>query len=155
MDVGRFRRRAQHRLVLAAPDANAEEFQRRLDPQRLALDAHLPRLRVEGDVLELSDPGRPLHRLAAGGLRGLFLSPGGRGAARSGSKRKDNSRYQALIQRLGLEWAFRLAAEPRRLWRRYLVHNPRFVGLMTLELARAARRRRSAGEAVRSKETQP
>jgi N-acetylglucosaminyldiphosphoundecaprenol N-acetyl-beta-D-mannosaminyltransferase len=27
----------------------------------------------------------------------------------------------------GLEWTFRLAAEPRRLWRRYAVHNPRFV----------------------------
>jgi N-acetylglucosaminyldiphosphoundecaprenol N-acetyl-beta-D-mannosaminyltransferase len=27
----------------------------------------------------------------------------------------------------GLEWVFRLASEPRRLWRRYLVGNPRFV----------------------------
>ncbi len=27
----------------------------------------------------------------------------------------------------GLEWLFRLAAEPRRLWRRYLYHNPRFI----------------------------
>jgi N-acetylglucosaminyldiphosphoundecaprenol N-acetyl-beta-D-mannosaminyltransferase len=33
----------------------------------------------------------------------------------------------ALMQRLGLEWAFRLAHEPRRLWRRYLRYNPRFV----------------------------
>jgi N-acetylglucosaminyldiphosphoundecaprenol N-acetyl-beta-D-mannosaminyltransferase len=32
-----------------------------------------------------------------------------------------------LVQRLGLEWAFRLAHEPRRLWRRYLRYNPRFV----------------------------
>ena len=31
------------------------------------------------------------------------------------------------LQRLGLEWAFRLAHEPRRLWRRYLTYNPRFV----------------------------
>jgi N-acetylglucosaminyldiphosphoundecaprenol N-acetyl-beta-D-mannosaminyltransferase len=31
------------------------------------------------------------------------------------------------LQRLGLEWAFRLAQEPRRLWRRYAHHNPRFV----------------------------
>jgi N-acetylglucosaminyldiphosphoundecaprenol N-acetyl-beta-D-mannosaminyltransferase len=31
------------------------------------------------------------------------------------------------MQRLGLEWAFRLAQEPRRLWRRYLRYNPRFV----------------------------
>jgi N-acetylglucosaminyldiphosphoundecaprenol N-acetyl-beta-D-mannosaminyltransferase len=31
------------------------------------------------------------------------------------------------LQRLGLEWAFRLLQEPRRLWRRYLRYNPRFV----------------------------
>jgi N-acetylglucosaminyldiphosphoundecaprenol N-acetyl-beta-D-mannosaminyltransferase len=31
------------------------------------------------------------------------------------------------MQRLGLEWAFRLSQEPRRLWRRYLRYNPRFV----------------------------
>jgi N-acetylglucosaminyldiphosphoundecaprenol N-acetyl-beta-D-mannosaminyltransferase len=31
------------------------------------------------------------------------------------------------IQRSGLEWAFRLVLEPRRLWRRYLANNPRFV----------------------------
>ena len=31
------------------------------------------------------------------------------------------------LQRLGLEWVFRLAQEPRRLWRRYLRYNPRFV----------------------------
>jgi N-acetylglucosaminyldiphosphoundecaprenol N-acetyl-beta-D-mannosaminyltransferase len=33
----------------------------------------------------------------------------------------------ARMQRLGLEWLFRLAQEPRRLWRRYLRYNPRFV----------------------------
>jgi N-acetylglucosaminyldiphosphoundecaprenol N-acetyl-beta-D-mannosaminyltransferase len=31
------------------------------------------------------------------------------------------------IQRGGLEWLFRLAVEPRGLWRRYLVNNPRFL----------------------------
>jgi N-acetylglucosaminyldiphosphoundecaprenol N-acetyl-beta-D-mannosaminyltransferase len=31
------------------------------------------------------------------------------------------------MQRSGLEWLFRLGVEPRRLWRRYLTSNPRFV----------------------------
>ena len=31
------------------------------------------------------------------------------------------------LQERGLEWAFRLAQEPRRLWRRYLRYNPLFV----------------------------
>ena len=32
-----------------------------------------------------------------------------------------------LLQRLGLEWLFRLVCEPRRLWKRYLLLNPLFV----------------------------
>jgi N-acetylglucosaminyldiphosphoundecaprenol N-acetyl-beta-D-mannosaminyltransferase len=31
------------------------------------------------------------------------------------------------MQRSGLEWAYRLGREPRRLWRRYLRNNPAFV----------------------------
>ncbi|PYI84957.1 MAG: glycosyltransferase, partial [Verrucomicrobia bacterium] len=31
------------------------------------------------------------------------------------------------VQRSGLEWIFRLSQEPRRLWRRYLKNNPRFI----------------------------
>ena len=31
------------------------------------------------------------------------------------------------MQKMGLEWAYRLAREPRRLWKRYLRYNPRFV----------------------------
>ena len=38
------------------------------------------------------------------------------------------------LQSLGLEWLFRLAHEPRRLWKRYLVHNPRFAALALAEL---------------------
>jgi N-acetylglucosaminyldiphosphoundecaprenol N-acetyl-beta-D-mannosaminyltransferase len=38
------------------------------------------------------------------------------------------------MMRAGLEWAFRLSQEPRRLWRRYLVYNPLFVIHLTLEL---------------------
>jgi N-acetylglucosaminyldiphosphoundecaprenol N-acetyl-beta-D-mannosaminyltransferase len=32
--------------------------------------------------------------------------------------------------RVGLEWAYRLSQEPRRLWRRYLVEGPRFIGIV-------------------------
>lgn len=40
------------------------------------------------------------------------------------------------MQRLGLEWFFRLMQEPRRLWKRYLYHNPRFVFLALWDLVR-------------------
>jgi N-acetylglucosaminyldiphosphoundecaprenol N-acetyl-beta-D-mannosaminyltransferase len=33
----------------------------------------------------------------------------------------------AWMQSAGLEWLYRLSKEPRRLWRRYLTYNPRFV----------------------------
>ena len=42
----------------------------------------------------------------------------------------------AVLQRWGMEWAFRLATEPRRLWRRYLRHNPRFVALFGAQVFR-------------------
>ncbi|CAM3517289.1 WecB/TagA/CpsF family glycosyltransferase [Deinococcus frigens] len=40
----------------------------------------------------------------------------------------------AAMQKLGLEWLFRLIMEPRRLWKRYAKHNPRFVGKFALQL---------------------
>lgn len=40
-------------------------------------------------------------------------------------------------QRHGLEWAFRLGQEPRRLFRRYAVGNARFVALVLRELVRS------------------
>jgi exopolysaccharide biosynthesis WecB/TagA/CpsF family protein len=38
------------------------------------------------------------------------------------------SRAPIPLQRLGLEWLFRLATEPRKLWRRYLVNGIPFAG---------------------------
>jgi N-acetylglucosaminyldiphosphoundecaprenol N-acetyl-beta-D-mannosaminyltransferase len=38
------------------------------------------------------------------------------------------------MQRRALEWLFRLATEPRRLWRRYLIYNPLFMFFMMLQI---------------------
>ncbi len=38
------------------------------------------------------------------------------------------------MQNFGLEWLFRLCLEPRRLWRRYLVLNPTYLFLLTLQI---------------------
>ena len=40
------------------------------------------------------------------------------------------------IQAVALEWLLRLAMEPRRLWRRYLIGNARFVWLVMRQWAR-------------------
>jgi N-acetylglucosaminyldiphosphoundecaprenol N-acetyl-beta-D-mannosaminyltransferase len=45
------------------------------------------------------------------------------------------------LGRHGLEWAYRLAHEPRRLWRRYLHYNPRFVLAVAREYAARQRAR--------------
>lgn len=39
-------------------------------------------------------------------------------------------RAPRMIQRVGLEWLYRLCQEPRRLWRRYILGNPHFLWIM-------------------------
>ena len=39
------------------------------------------------------------------------------------------------IKDCGLQWLDRLCQEPRRLWRRYLTNNPRFLWDIALQLA--------------------
>lgn len=52
----------------------------------------------------------------------------------------------AFLRRMGLEWLFRLASEPGRLWRRYLMTVPRVAALLAYEIAvaRSAEMRRKA-----------
>ena len=41
-----------------------------------------------------------------------------------GGAKKNAPRW---MQKIGMEWALRLVSEPKRLWKRYLMHNPRFI----------------------------
>ncbi|WP_171027477.1 WecB/TagA/CpsF family glycosyltransferase [Pseudarthrobacter sp. NamE2] len=50
----------------------------------------------------------------------------------------------AWMTRCGLEWVFRLCCEPRRLWKRYLFGNARFLA-STLRWSRARRMREPQG----------
>jgi N-acetylglucosaminyldiphosphoundecaprenol N-acetyl-beta-D-mannosaminyltransferase len=54
-----------------------------------------------------------------------------------------------FLRRAGFEWLHRLISEPRRLWRRYLVGNPKFVAGLALDVARGERSRvrRAAADA--------
>ena len=42
-------------------------------------------------------------------------------------------RAPEIWQRLGLEWLYRLLAEPRRMWRRYIIGNMEFISLVVRE----------------------
>ena len=77
--------------------------------------------------------------LASAGRRRADLLPatvglavGGTVDLLAGAKR----RAPAWMQRAGLEWLYRVKQEPRRLWRRYLVTNAIFCGLVLRELVR-------------------
>ena len=45
-------------------------------------------------------------------------------------------RAPRLLQALGLEWAWRLAMEPRRMWKRYLLTNSEYLYLAAGEILR-------------------
>jgi N-acetylglucosaminyldiphosphoundecaprenol N-acetyl-beta-D-mannosaminyltransferase len=45
-------------------------------------------------------------------------------------------RAPAWMSRVGLEWFYRLARDPKRLWRRYLLRDPKFFFVLVRELAR-------------------
>jgi N-acetylglucosaminyldiphosphoundecaprenol N-acetyl-beta-D-mannosaminyltransferase len=49
----------------------------------------------------------------------------------------------AMLQRLGLEWAFRLAVEPRRLFKRYATTNPAYLMMLARQMLAAIVLRRN------------
>ena len=46
-------------------------------------------------------------------------------------------RAPGWMNRLGIEWLYRLAQEPRRMWRRYVLGNPAFLARIVAERVRA------------------
>jgi N-acetylglucosaminyldiphosphoundecaprenol N-acetyl-beta-D-mannosaminyltransferase len=129
-----------------------------------ALETRFPGVQV---ACQISPPFRPLtseedeavtHEITASGSRILFVGIGcpkqerwmvahkeripavmvGVGAAfdfHAGRVRQ----APRWMQEVGLEWAFRLMMNPRRLWKRYAKQNPRFVWLFLLQLLGARR----------------
>jgi N-acetylglucosaminyldiphosphoundecaprenol N-acetyl-beta-D-mannosaminyltransferase len=51
-------------------------------------------------------------------------------------------RAPLFLQRIGMEWSFRLAQEPRRLWKRYLFTNTQFIFHLVRNAVSSARRPR-------------
>lgn len=53
-------------------------------------------------------------------------------------------RAPPLLQSLGMEWSWRLAMEPRKMWKRYLHTNTEFLGLAAREIFRLRARSRAS-----------
>lgn len=50
-------------------------------------------------------------------------------------------RPPAWVEKCGLAWFFRLVQEPKRMWRRYLIGNPKYVMLLLREKVKMMRKR--------------
>ncbi len=133
-----------------------------LQALKIIFDKSLPALQVVGLESPPMLPKKPVvdssivERINASGARVVFVGLGcpkqelwmaayaphlsavllGVGAAfdfMTGTVR----RAPVWMQRCGLEWVFRLAMEPRRLWKRYLVTNTLFCWYMAIEWFRS------------------
>jgi len=132
----------QERLHADYPDAlvvglDSPPFRPLSDPERRA---QTDRIRRSGAQLVWVGLGTPKQdweaaRLAAE-LPVVAVAVGAAFELVAGTKRQ----APLWMQRNGLEWGFRLAQEPRRLWRRYLFGNARFLAAVL----RAHRRRVAA-----------
>jgi N-acetylglucosaminyldiphosphoundecaprenol N-acetyl-beta-D-mannosaminyltransferase len=105
-------------------------------------EAVVDAIRAAGARLVLVGLGAPkqelwIHRHRAGLAPAVAVAVGAALDFLAGRVR----RAPPLLARAGLEWAWRLATEPRRLWRRYLLRDPRFALVLAREVARSRRRR--------------
>lgn len=99
----------------------------------LQQDAIARRIRRSGARLVFVGLGCPRQEIFVHQLRGRLGMPAlAVGAAfdyLAGALREPPD----LLKRGGLEWLWRLGLEPRRLWRRYLVLNPEYLALLSLQ----------------------
>jgi N-acetylglucosaminyldiphosphoundecaprenol N-acetyl-beta-D-mannosaminyltransferase len=65
-----------------------------------------------------------------GKLQAVTIGVGAAFAFHSG----EVSQAPRWLMKLGLEWLYRFAAEPQRLWKRYLINNPAFIILFSWQL---------------------
>lgn len=110
------------------PRATVTQFQPPMGVLRnpAAQQAIVDYVEAERPQLTLFAIGAPQSEIVAHQLQqrgrtgGVALCIGASIEFLTGAKR----RAPRVMQQLGLEWAFRLLSEPRRLWRRYLVEGP-------------------------------
>ena len=129
--------------------ASAPPFRPLTDDEELALVDQLNQLRPDCIWIGLSTPkqerlmARLLQRYGLAGKSAgsnelrlqfptIFFGVGAAFDIHSGLLRQ----APQWMQRVGLEWLFRLKEEPRRLWSRYLKNNPLFVTRAALQLTR-------------------
>lgn len=102
------------------------------DEESSAVAADIVRSRADLLFLGMTTPKKEIFLSRYGALLGVPVMHGVGGSfdVFAGVTR----RAPQLWQRLGMEWAYRVLQEPRRLWRRYLTTNVAFVAMSAAEL---------------------
>lgn len=133
----------QHNLINRFPDleiagAHSPPF-RKLTPAEEQQDRE--RIHQSGAAIVFVALGCPKQELwmarQQGKLNAVMIGVGAAFGFHSG----EVSQAPRWMMKLSLEWLYRLLAEPRRLWKRYLINNPAFVLLLGWELCRHHLRR--------------
>lgn len=115
-------------LIIAGMEPS--KFRRLNQPEKVALAA---RIRSSGAAITFVGLGCPRQEAFAYEFRDLLPMPMLAVGAAFPFLAGIIPQAPAWMQDAGLEWLFRLAAEPRRLWRRYLFLNPAYLFLVALQ----------------------
>ncbi len=119
--------------TLAISGVHSPPF-RPLTPEEESIDIN--RIQASGAGIVLVGLGCPKQEewmaRQQGKLQAVMVGVGAAFSFHSG----EVSQSPRWMMNLGLEWLYRFAMEPRRLWRRYLVNNPAFVVLFGLQLCK-------------------
>lgn len=130
--------RLQQRLTgafpgLAIAGAESPPFRRLTDSEDAAIVARINASGAGTVWVSLGCPKQELWMAAhRGHVRAVMVGVGAAFDYHAGTVR----RAPGWMQNAGLEWMYRLASEPRRLWRRYLVTNSIFIWAAARQLLR-------------------
>lgn len=113
--------------------AEPSKFRRLKPEEKLAL---AERVRASGAEIALVGLGCPRQEAFAYEFRELFSMPILAVGAAFPFIAGLLPQAPPWMQKRGLEWLFRLTAEPKRLWRRYLYLNPAYLFLVAMQALR-------------------
>lgn len=99
----------------------------------LDLDVEAQRINASGAHIVMVSLGCPKQERWMAAMKGrvnaIMLGMGGAFLLYAGI----DARAPKWMRDLSLEWLYRLLLEPRRLWRRYLITNTRFIGMLLID----------------------
>jgi exopolysaccharide biosynthesis WecB/TagA/CpsF family protein len=96
-------------------------------------DEMVAEVRASGAALTFIGLGCPRQEVCAWELRPLLPMPLLAVGAAFNFHAGQLAQAPPRLQAVGLEWLFRLVQEPRRLWKRYVLLNPLYLGLLLLQ----------------------